>query len=116
MYDYNTLEGKTNRVEELHKLQAKIASVPGKYLSYSEARSLGNYLGDIIYDLEKQIKKERKIRQDTINRKVVAVNKALFELWGTEKAEKIWEELEKCKTQEEIAQLYDFLPDMPKLT
>lgn len=116
MYDYNTLEGKTNRVEELRKLQAKIACVPGKYLSYSEARSLGNYLGDIIYDLEKQIEKERKNKQGIIERKAAAVNKALFELWGTEKAEKIWEELEKCKTQEEIAQLYDFLPDMSKLT
>lgn len=37
MYNYNTLEGKIRRVEELRKLQAKVACVPGKYISYSEA-------------------------------------------------------------------------------
>lgn len=109
MYNYNTLEGKIRRVEELRKLQAKIACVPGKYISYSEAHALGQYLGDIAHDLEKQIKEDRKKRQDMIDRKVAAVNKALFDHWGTDKAAKLWEELEKCATPEEIAQLYDLV-------
>lgn len=109
MYNYNTLEGKIRRVEELRKLQTKIACVPGKYISYSEAHSIGHYLGDIISDLEKQIKQDRKKRQDLIDRKVAAVNKALFDNWGTEKAAKIWDELESCATREEIAQLYDLV-------
>ena len=109
MYDYNTLEGKIRRVEELHKLQAKIACVPGKYLSYEEAGSLGHYLGDIAYDLEKQIKKEQRTRQEVIKNKVAAINKALFDHWGTDKAAKLWDELEKCATSEEIAQLYDLV-------
>lgn len=116
MYDYNTLEGKIRRVEELRKLQARIACIPAKYLSYTEAHSISSYLEDITHDLEKQVRKERKNKQDIIERKAAAVNKALFDLWGTEKAEKIWEELEKCKTSEEIAQLYDLFPDLPKLT
>ena len=109
MYNYNTLEGKIRRVEELHRLQTKIACVPGKYLSYSESHSIGNYLNDIIADLEKQIKQDRKKRQDTIDRKAAAVNKALFEYWGTEKAVRLWDELEKCATTEEVAQLYDLI-------
>ena len=109
MYNYNTLEGKIGRVEELRKLQTKIACVPGRYISYSEAHALGHYLGDIISDLEKQIKEDRKKRQNMIDRKVAAVNKALFDHWGTEKAAKLWDELEKCATSEEIAQLYDLI-------
>lgn len=109
MYDYNTLEGKIRRVEELRKLQVKVACVPGKYISYEEAHVLGHYLGDIASDLEKQIKKERKARQEEMKRKAAAVNKALFDHWGTEKAAKLWEELEKCATTEEIAQLYDLI-------
>lgn len=109
MYNYNTLEGKIRRVEELRKLQAKIACVPGRYISYSEAHAIGLYLGDIAHDLEKQIKEDRKKRQDMIDRKVAAVNKALFDQWGTYKAAKLWEELEKCATPEEIAQLYDLV-------
>lgn len=109
MYNYNTLEGKISRVEELRKLQTKVACVPGKYLSYSEAHAIGLYLGDIIRDLDKQIKDDRKKRQDMIDRKVAAVNKALFDHWGTEKADRLWEELEKCATSEEIAQLYDLV-------
>lgn len=109
MYNYNTLEGKICRVEELRKLQAKVACVPGKYISYSEAHAIGSYLGDIIHDLDKQIKEDRKKRQDMIDRKVAAVNKALFDHWGTDKAAKLWEELEKCATPEEIAQLYDLV-------
>lgn len=109
MYNYNTLEGKIRRVEELRMLQTKIACVPGKYLGYSEARSLGQYLGDIISDLDKQIKREQKERTDMIKIKVAKVNKALFDYWGTDKAAHLWEELEKCATEEEIAQLYDLL-------
>lgn len=44
-----------------------------------------------------------------IDRKVAAINKALFDHWGTEKADKLWEELDKCTTPEEIAQLYDLV-------
>ena len=109
MYNYNTLEGKIRRVEELRKLQAKVACVPGKYISYSEAHAIGLYLDDIIHDLDKQIKEDRKKRQDMIDRKVEAVNKALFDHWGTDKAAKLWEELEKCATPAEIAQLYDLV-------
>ena len=109
MYNYNTLEGKSRRVEELRKLQSKVACVPGKYISYSEAHAIGLYLGDIIHDLDKQIKEDRKKRQDMIDRKVAAVNKALFDHWGTEKADRLWEELEKCATPEEIAQRYDLV-------
>ena len=109
MYNYNTLEGKIRRVEELRKLQGKIACIPGRYISYSEAHALGQYLGDIAHDLEKQIKEDRKKRQDMIDRKVAAVNKALFDQWGTYKSAKLWEELEKCATPEEIAQLYDLV-------
>ena len=109
MYNYNTLEGKIRRVEELRKLQAKVACVPGKYISYSESHAIGQYLGDIAHDLEKQVKEDRKKRQDMIDRKVAAVNKALFDHWGTDKAAKLWEELEKCATPEEIAQLYDLV-------
>ena len=109
MYNYNTLEGKIRRVEELRKRQAKIACVPGKYISYSEAHALGQYLEDIAHDLDKQIKEDRKKRHNMIDRKVAAVNKALFDHWGTEKAAKLWDELEKCATSEEIAQLYDLV-------
>ena len=109
MYDYNTLDGKIRRVEELRKLQARVACVPGKFISYSEAHSIGQYLGDIISDLEKQIKKEQKAKRDIIKDKVAKVNKALFEYWGTDKAEALWDELEKCATEEEIAQLYDLI-------
>lgn len=109
MYDYNTLEGKIRRVEELRKLQAKVACVPGKYISYSESYSINHYLGDIIHDLEKQINKEQKARRDIIKDKVAKANKALFEYWGTERAETLWNELEKCATEEEIAQLYDLI-------
>ena len=109
MYNYNTLEGKIRRVKELRSLQAKIASVPGRYLEYSEACSLGHYLGDIIQDLEKQIRQDQKAKRDAIKAKVAKVNKALFDYWGTEKAKLLWQELEKCATEEEIAQLYDVL-------
>lgn len=109
MYDYNTLEGKVRRVEELRKLQARIACVPGKYLGYSEASSINRYLGDVAQDLEKQIRQERKAQRDLINKKVAAVNKAIFDLWGTETAAYLWDELEKCATPEEIAQLHDLL-------
>lgn len=109
MYEYNTLEGKIRRVEELRKLQNKIACVPGKFLNYEEATSLGHYLGDIVSDLERQIKKERKAREDEMNRKAAEVNKAIFDHWGTDKAAKLWDELEKCATTEEIAQLYDLM-------
>lgn len=107
MYDYNTLESKIRRVEELRKLQTKVACVPGRYISYEEAHSIGHYLDDIVADLENQIKKERRARQEAIDRKVAAVNKALFDQWGTDRAAKLWDELGKCTTPEEIAQLHD---------
>ena len=109
MYDYNTIEGKIRRVEELRKLQARIACVPGKYISYSEATATNHYLGDIISDLEKQIRLQRKAERQAVERKVAALNKALFEHWGTATAEYIWEELEKCASKDEIAQLYDLV-------
>lgn len=109
MYNYNTLEGKIRRVEELRKLQVKIACVPGKHLAYSEAHAINQYLNDIAADLEKQIKEDRKKKQDMIDRKVAAVNKALFDHWGTDNAVKLWDELKKCATREEIAELYDFI-------
>lgn len=109
MYDYNTLDGKIRRVEELRKLQSRVACVPGNFINYTEAYSINHYLGDIISDLEKQINKEQKAKRDIIRDKVAKVNKALFEYWGTEKAETLWDELEKCATEEEIAQLYDLI-------
>lgn len=109
MYNYNTLDGKIRRVEELRKLQSRIAHVPGKYINYTESHSIIHYLGDIISDLEKQINKEQKAKRAIIKDKVAKVNKALFEYWGTEKAETLWDELEKCATEEDIAQLYDLI-------
>lgn len=109
MYEYNTLEGKICRVEELRKLRSKIACVPGTYISYSESHAISHYLGDIISDLERQIKKEQKERQEIIRSKAEAVNKALFDCWGTKMADQLWEELGKCTTPEEIAQLYDLI-------
>lgn len=105
MYNYNTLEGKIRRVEELRKLQNKIACVPGKYINYTEAVSINHYLGDIIYDLEKQIRSERHPR--SIKDKVQAVNKAITNSWGTEFGATLVEQLEHCVTEEDIAQLYD---------
>lgn len=105
MYNYNTLEGKINRVEELRKLQAKIGTIPGTYLSYSEARSLAVYLSDIAADLEKQIRAERNPRSVTDRANSVRI--AISKYWGTKLADTLEEQLEKCKTEEEIAQLYD---------
>jgi len=105
MYNYNTLEGKISRVEELRKLQSKIGSIPGTYLSYSEAVSLGHYLGDIIADLEKQIRSERNPR--SVKDRVKAVDRAISNHWGTKFAETLSEQRDRCSTEEEIAQLYD---------
>ena len=107
MYNYNTLEAKIRRVENIRKLRAKIACIPGKYLSYAEARDLGQYLEDIEKDLDDQIKKQQKSREAKIKEKVRIVNKTMVDNWGTRIAQKIWEEIEKCSTDEEIAQLYD---------
>lgn len=109
MYNYNTLEGKIHRVDELRKLQVKIACIPGRYLSYYESRTIGQYLNDIISDLEKQITEDTKKKQEMIERKAAALNKAIFDHWGTEKAAKLWDEMKNCATQEEIAQLYDLV-------
>lgn len=105
MYNYNTLESKIRRVEELRKLQSKIGTIPGTYLSYTEAVSLGHYLGDIISDLEKQIRAERNPR--SVKDRAEAVRKALSQNWGTKFADNLEEQLDKCKTEEEVAQLYD---------
>ncbi len=44
---------------------------------------------------------------NTLEAKVRLVNKTMVDNWGTRIAQKIWEEIEKCSTEEEIAQLYD---------
>lgn len=56
MYNYNTVDGKLDRINHLKDLISKIGEIPGNHLSYLDARAISQYLIDIQKDLEKQIK------------------------------------------------------------
>lgn len=58
MYNYNTVEGKLNRIEELKKFISLIGEVPGDHIGYLDARGISQYLIDIKNDLEKQVAPE----------------------------------------------------------
>ena len=58
MYNYNTVDGKLARIEELKKYINLIGEVPGDHIGYLDARGISQYLIDIKNDLEKQIAPE----------------------------------------------------------
>ena len=55
MYDYNSIEGKLARIEELKKFVNLIGEIPGDHLGYLDARGISQYLIDIKQDLERQV-------------------------------------------------------------
>lgn len=55
MYNYNTVDGKLARIEELKKYINLIGEVPGDHISYQDARGICQYLIDIKKDLESQV-------------------------------------------------------------
>lgn len=52
MYNYNTVDGKLARIEELKKYINLIGEVPGDHIGYLDARGICQYLIDIKRDLE----------------------------------------------------------------
>lgn len=58
MYNYNTVDGKIDRINELKGLISKIGEIPGTHLSYLDASAVIKYLSDIQQDLERQIAPE----------------------------------------------------------
>ena len=58
MYNYNTVDGKLARIEELKKYINLIGEVPGDHIGYLDARGISQYLIDIKNDLEKQVAPE----------------------------------------------------------
>ena len=58
MYNYNTIEGKLARIEELKKYINLIGEVPGDHIGYLDACGISQYLIDIKNDLEKQVAPE----------------------------------------------------------
>ena len=58
MYNYNSVEGKMARIEELKKYINLIGEVPGDHIGYLDARGISQYLIDIKNDLERQIAPE----------------------------------------------------------
>ena len=58
MYNYNTVDGKLDRINHLKDLISKISEIPGDHLSYLDARAISQYLIDIQKDLEHQIAPE----------------------------------------------------------
>ena len=55
MYNYNSVEGKLARIEELKKYINLIGEVPGDHIGYLDARGISQYLIDIKKDLEAQV-------------------------------------------------------------
>ena len=58
MYNYNTVDGKLDRINHLKDLISKIGEISGDHLSYLDARAISQYLIDIQKDLEHQIAPE----------------------------------------------------------
>lgn len=58
MYNYNTVDGKLDRINHLKDLISKIGEIPDDHLSYLDARDISQYLIDIQKDLEHQIAPE----------------------------------------------------------
>jgi len=55
MYNYNSVDGKLARIEELKKYINLIGEVPGDHIGYLDARGISQYLIDIKKDLEQQV-------------------------------------------------------------
>lgn len=55
MYNYNSVEGKLDRIEELKRYVRLIGEVPGNYIGYLDACGISQYLIDIMKDLESQV-------------------------------------------------------------
>ena len=58
MYNYNSVDGKIARIEELKKFINLIGEVPGDHIGYLDARGISQYLIDIKKDLEQQVAPE----------------------------------------------------------
>lgn len=55
MFNYNTVEGKQARVDKLTELIQKVGTIPGNYLSYTDARAVQEYLLECKRDIQKQL-------------------------------------------------------------
>ncbi len=55
MFNLNTVEGKQKRIEHLGELVKIVGAIPATYLSYSDARAIGEYLCECKRDIEKQL-------------------------------------------------------------